>query len=102
MAREAIAEPSSVVHVSAATVWEIEIKRGLGRLVTGVDLVAALDDEGLTELPVSALHAQRAGRLPRHHGDPFDRMLVAQAQLEDLTCVTRDAAFEAYGVRTLW
>lgn len=102
-ARGALADPSNVVFVSAATVWEIEIKRALGRLDAGAaDLVAEIAANGFMELPVLARHAEAAGRLPRHHDDPFDRMLAAQSQLEGLVCVTRDPAFEAYGVACLW
>ena len=102
-ATAAIADPDSLVFVSAATVWELAIKTRLGRLeLDDVDLVAEIPECGFRELPVAARHAQRAANLPRHHDDPFDRMLIAQAQGESLTCVTRDEAFEAYSVATLW
>jgi PIN domain nuclease of toxin-antitoxin system len=102
-ARAAIADPSNVVVVSAATVWEIEIKRALGRLEAGdADLVAEIEANRFVELPVRARHAAAAARLPRHHDDPFDRMLVAQTQMEGLVCVTEDPAFDAYGAACLW
>jgi len=102
-ARGAVADPSNVVFVSAATIWEIEIKRALGRLDAGdADLVAEIPENGFMELPVQARHAQAAARLPRHHDDPFDRMLAAQSRLEGLVCVTKDPCFEAYGVACLW
>ncbi len=102
-ARRAILQPSAVVYVSAATVWELAIKQALGRLDTGdADLVDEIAANGFVELPVAAAHARAAAALPRHHDDPFDRMLVAQAQLEGLELVTRDPAFAAYGVTPVW
>jgi PIN domain nuclease of toxin-antitoxin system len=102
-ARAAIADPANVVLVSAATVWEIEIKRALGRLDAGeANLVAEIQANRFGELPVAASHTVVAARLPRHHDDPFDRMLIAQSQVEGLVCVTRDPAFAAYGIPCLW
>jgi PIN domain nuclease of toxin-antitoxin system len=102
-AREAMADPANVVLVSAATIWEIEIKRALGRLEAGdADFVAEIGANGFHELPARADHAAVAARLPRHHDDPFDRMLVAQSRVEGLVCVTRDPTFAAYGVTCLW
>lgn len=102
-ARAAIADPSNMVQVSAATIWEIEIKRALGRLDVGdADLVAEIQVNRFAELPVAARHAEVAARLPPHHTDPFDRMLVAQTQVEGLVCVTRDPAFARYGIACLW
>jgi PIN domain nuclease of toxin-antitoxin system len=102
-ARSAMGNPETMVLVSAATIWEIEIKRALGRLAAGdTDLVAEIDANGFGELPIRARHAEAAARLPRHHEDPFDRMLVAQSQTEGLVCVTRDPAFGLYGVPCLW
>ncbi len=101
-AREAIADPDTLVHVSAVTLWEIAIKAALGRIdVVGADFAGEIAANGFVELPITARHAVRAGGLPRHHGDPFDRMLLAQAGLENLTLVTRDRAFEAYGTAIL-
>ena len=95
--------PASVVHVSAATVWELSIKAALGRLdLGGVDLAAEIALNGFVELPITAKHANRAGALPRHHDDPFDRMLIAQAEVEGLTCVSRDQTFGRYDVSTRW
>lgn len=103
VARAAIADPANVVLVSAVTLWAIEIKRSLGRLDAGEhDLVAEIEANRFSELGVTARHAEAAARLPRHHDDPFDRMLVAQSRLEGLVCVTRDPAFQAYGVPSLW
>ena len=98
---ERLADPATDVQLSAASVWEVEIKRGLGKLTVDADIVEAGEAAGLAALPISHQHAVVAGRLPRHHADPFDRMLVAQAQLEDLTLVTRDPALQAYDVPIL-
>ena len=100
-ALEAIGSPDSEVYVSTASAWEMAIKRAKGRLDSPADLVEAIDAVGFHELPVHVRHAQSVGTLPPHHGDPFDRILIAQAQLEGLTIVTRDHAFKAYGVPLL-
>jgi PIN domain nuclease of toxin-antitoxin system len=98
---EAVIDPTSVVVVSAASVWELSIKRGIGQLRASGSFEEEISIHGFTDLPISAEHAERAGGLPLHHRDPFDRMLVAQAQIEDLVLVTRDPAISAYEVRTL-
>lgn len=101
-ARQAIADPASIVHVSAATVWELSIKATLGKLdLGGSDLVEEIEANGFVELPMTARHSLVAGTLPRHHEDPFDRMLIAQARIEGLTIVTREPAFRAYDVALL-
>lgn len=100
-AAEAIADPGTLVAVSAASVWEAVIKASIGKLQVPGPLDQAAADEGFDPLPVSLAHAERAGRLPMHHRDPFDRMLVAQAIAEGLTVVTRDPAFALYDVPTL-
>ena len=84
------------VFVSAASVWEIALKKGLGKLKAPDHLEAALVDSQFQQLSISVRHALAAGLLPRHHADPFDRMLVAQAQSEDLTLVTRDEQLQQY------
>ena len=89
------------VRVSAVTAWEVEVKRALGRLDAPDDLAALLRQEGFVELPLSLEHAVDAGRLPRHHDDPFDRALVAQARAERLVLVTADQALEDYDVERL-
>jgi len=96
-ARRAIADPMNDALVSAASVWEAAIKVGLGKLDLPAEVLTELG-HGLDPLPIATEHAARAGGLPQHHGDPFDRMLVAQAQLEDLTLVTRDPRLSAYDV----
>lgn len=90
-----------MVLVSAATIWELEIKRALGKLKVTTDLLVGMRRAGFGELAVSIDHAVRAARLPRRHGDPFDRMLVAQAQAEGLTLVTTDRALARYDVAIL-
>ncbi len=101
-AHDMIRNPHTLVHVSAASIWEIAIKAKLGRLeVRDGDLVAEIEANGFAELPITARHAQSAGALPRHHDDPFDRMLIAQARIEDLVVVTRDRRFRHYGVQLL-
>lgn len=93
----------NAVLVSAASIWEIEITRALGRLDAGdADFVAELKVNDFGELPVRAAHASIAAQLPSHHTDSFDRMLIAQVQAEGLVCVTVDPIFDAYGVATLW
>ena len=100
-AREAINDPNNEVFVSAASVWEIAIKRSRGRLEAPNDLDTQIDRARFVRLPITFDHAEQAGRLPLHHRDPFDRMLVAQAQIEDLVMVTRDRFIPRYAVETL-
>lgn len=100
-ARRAISDRASRVVVSAATAWEMAIKQALGKLEVPDDLDAVLESGGFTSLPITIAHALVAGALPRHHDDPFDRMLVAQALSEGLTVVTADTRLEAYGVAVL-
>ncbi|NJC71046.1 type II toxin-antitoxin system VapC family toxin [Planosporangium thailandense] len=89
------------IYVSPATIWEIAIKQTLGKLKGPIDLPERIRDCGFTELPIRSPHAIAAGRLPMIHRDPFDRMLVAQAQCEDLTLVTRDPEIQKYEVSVL-
>jgi len=100
-ARAAISSPASTVYVSPASTWEASIKRSLGRLEAPSDLAEWVTKAAFDELPIIMRHAERAGSLPLHHADPFDRILIAQAMLEGLTIVTRDPAFEAYDVPLL-
>ncbi|MCY3784042.1 MAG: type II toxin-antitoxin system VapC family toxin [Chloroflexi bacterium] len=99
--RQALTDPRNDVFVSAASVWEVAIKSALGKLRAPEHLAAAVEAAGFTELPVTFIHAEQAGSLPTIHGDPFDRMLVAQAQIEGLTLVTADANMLRYPVRTM-
>ncbi|CAA9424227.1 MAG: Death on curing protein, Doc toxin [uncultured Rubrobacteraceae bacterium] len=100
-ARAGISDPHSSVYVSAATVWEISIKRALGKLEAPSDLSRQIELSRFGSLSMTASHAHAAGALPRHHDDPFDRMLVAQAMIEDLTLLTRDPRMGLYGVGVL-
>jgi PIN domain nuclease of toxin-antitoxin system len=105
-ARKAMAETSNVLLVSAASAWEIATKVRLGRLPGAAELVADFQGfmrrEGFTTFDISADHAVRAGLLPGPLKDPFDRMLISQAQAENLPIVSNERSFEAYGVRRLW
>jgi PIN domain nuclease of toxin-antitoxin system len=89
------------VFVSAASVWEIEIKRALGRLRAPAELLELIDASGFQRLPISLEHAREAGRLAPLHSDPFDRMLVAQARVEAITLASADQALARYGVPVL-
>jgi PIN domain nuclease of toxin-antitoxin system len=104
--RKAIAQANNTVWVSAASAWEIATKVRLGRLETAVDItadfVAYLANEKFEGLPISIEHGIRAGSLPGSHQDPFDRMLIAQAQAENLTIVSNEKIFDSYGVRRIW
>lgn len=100
-AEAAIVDEANELIVSAATIWEAKIKGALGKLEVPVDLVSAARERGVSELSITWAHAVEAGGLPRHHHDPFDRMLIAQAHIEGLTLVTRDAVFDQYGVSVL-
>jgi PIN domain nuclease of toxin-antitoxin system len=90
-------ELADVVYVSVVTPWELGIKRAAGKLELDVGLSAELVRVGFKMLPISAEHAERAPSLPMHHRDPFDRMLIAQAELESLAIVTADDALGQYG-----
>ncbi|MGH9188564.1 MAG: type II toxin-antitoxin system VapC family toxin [Acidimicrobiales bacterium] len=101
-ARDAVAAQGNSVTVSAASVWELCVKQGAGRLEIGGNLLAEIAANGFQPLPISLEHGSAAGRLPLHHRDPFDRMLVAQAQIEGLTIVTHDRKIGLYDVPVLW
>jgi len=105
-ARKFIAETKNTVVVSAASAWEIATKVRLGKLATATELAADfvgfVGREGFELLPISPDYAIRAGLLPGPHKDPFDRMLIAQAQAEGVPVVTNELVFDAYGVRRIW
>lgn len=88
--------------VSAVTIWEVAIKRGLGKLEVPDDLLTQLEGAGVELLPVSARHADLVALLPPHHRDPFDRLLVAQATLEGIALVSEDKAFRRYNIEIVW
>ncbi|KAF0250482.1 MAG: PilT domain-containing protein [bacterium] len=100
-AQKAITEPSNLVYVSAITVWEIGIKKAIGKLTIPDNLEEALVVNRFQLLPITISHALVAGKLPLLHSDPFDRMLVAQAQVEILTIVTVDDRIKQYNVNYL-
>ncbi len=100
-ARSAIAS-TPIVFVSAASAWEAGIKMALGRLTLPEAFGQGVDRSGFRRLAISFEHAAAAAALPRHHGDPFDRMIVAQAQLESCTLVTHDQLLAPYGATILW
>jgi len=100
-AADAIGNPDNAATVSAASVWEIEIKRAKGLLSSPDDLLDQIATADFQMLAIDARHATAAARLPSHHRDPFDRLLVAQAVAEDAVLVTGDEALAAYGVSML-
>jgi PIN domain nuclease of toxin-antitoxin system len=104
--RKLIAQSDNSTFVSAASAWEIATKFRLGRLPSASDLVqdfgGYLDRENFLRLPVSFDHGIRAGMLPGPHQDPFDRMLIAQAEIEKLIIVSNEKIFDQYGVRRVW
>jgi PIN domain nuclease of toxin-antitoxin system len=99
---DAIENPDVSLFYSSVSIWEIAIKRAQGKLTAPEDLLDTMEQRGFIELPMLSRHALIAGALPPHHGDPFDRMIVAQAQSEGLTVVTRDERIAAYDVPVLW
>jgi PIN domain nuclease of toxin-antitoxin system len=99
--RKTIEEIADAVFVSAATIWEIEIKRTLDKLKTSEDSVQLVDESNFQRLAINFEHAREAGRLPLLHGDPFDRMLIAQARVEGLTLATADKTIKRYDVPVL-
>lgn len=99
--QDLVTDPRSTVAISAATVWEVEIKRRLGKLRIPDGFATECLDRGFDELPIAFTHAEVAGRLPRHHDDPFDRMLIAQAMVEGYDIVTADDVFGQYDVRVI-
>jgi len=105
-AQAAIRLQDNEVLVSAATAWEICTKYRLGKLDKAADVArdvtACLAEQGFVGLPVNVRHGERAGSLEGFHKDPFDRMLIAQALVEDLVLVSRETLFDRYGVRRLW
>jgi len=99
--RAAISDPANEIYVSAASVWEIAIKRRRGKIAFAHGINEAVMRNRFLDLPITPDHAEHAGGLPRHHGDPFDRMLVAQAMFEQMTLGTQDAMMRPYGIAVL-
>ena len=100
-AREIIAEGSNRVCVSAATIWEIAIKEALGKLEIPQDFRVILGEQGFEALPITWDHAFEVTHLPDHHRDPFDRLLIAQCRVEEMTFISQDAVARRYDVRVL-
>jgi PIN domain nuclease of toxin-antitoxin system len=99
--REAISDPTNEIYVSVASVWEIAIKRRRGKIAFAHGIVESVTRNRFVALLITPDHAEHAGGLPPHHGDPFDRMLVAQATLEQMTLGTQDAMMRPYGIAVL-
>jgi PIN domain nuclease of toxin-antitoxin system len=97
-----LSDETNQVLLSAAVVWEVAIKRSLGKLEAPDDFDSTLLNAGAQGLPVSLDHAAAVERLPWHHRDPFDRLLVAQASIEGAAIVTRDESLRPYGVTLIW
>lgn len=101
-ARDDIADPTNEPLVSTASLWEIAIKRSLGKITTPDDLPDHIVEASLDWLPLNAAHAWQVGTLPFHHRDPFDRILVAQAAVENIPIITNDTRLSAYDIETRW
>ncbi len=97
--RKLISDADNMVFISAASIWEISIKKASGKLITPNDLENALMESDFQELPIHHSHANLAGKLPQHHTDPFDRMLIAQAEIEKLTLISHDRHFKQYAIK---
>ena len=105
-AHAAISNERNEKHVSAITAWEFIAKFRSGKepgfSAIAADVAGAIAAQGLTELAISLRHAEVAANLPLHHKDPMDRLLIAQALVEDMTIITADGAFTSYGAKLLW
>lgn len=105
-ASAALQDPANELLLSTATIWEIAIKFGLGKLALSMSyrqwMSQAITDLEVTLLPISVEYAGVQAELPRHHGDPFDRLLAAQAIVEKIGIVSNDKVFESYGVARVW
>lgn len=97
----AISDPRNDVFVSAITGWEIAYKRVRKQIIAPDNLETLIEERGFTHLPLTFHHVERSARLPLHHRDPFDRFLIAQAQVDGLTIVTRDKHIPLYGIQVL-
>lgn len=97
-ARQVIANVQNVIFISAATAWEITIKKALGKLEAPNDLEAAIAVSRFEVLPIHIKHAVGVGNLPLHHSDPFDRLLISQTKIEDLTLITHDERMAQYNI----
>jgi PIN domain nuclease of toxin-antitoxin system len=102
VAVDAIETKDARVVISAVVPWEVAIKRRLGKLEAPADLLEQLERAQVELLPITARHADRVGTLPMRHRDPFDRLLVAQAEIEGFALVTADTELSGYGVDVVW
>ena len=100
-ARNAIADTDNLIILSAAVIWEIRIKQALGKLKIASNFYDVIKDQGFELLSITSDHAYAVGDLPKHHRDPFDRILIAQAMVEGFTIVTHDAVFNKYRIPVL-
>lgn len=108
-AKKLIGDTRNEVYISAASTWEISIKQNIGALSAPSNIESIVEDKGFSSLPITLFHGEQAGNLPaaihpisgKEHKDPFDRMLIAQAQAEGMYLMTKDSAFAAYAVRLL-
>jgi len=100
-ARDAIADPENTIYLSAVVVWEIRIKEAIGKLSLPDAFIETLARQAFVELPITVEQADEISRLPDIHRDPFDRLLIAQAVVEDLTIITRDSVIPDYPVRVV-
>jgi PIN domain nuclease of toxin-antitoxin system len=96
-----IGDARNMIYVSAISNWEISIKKSLGKLAAPDDMDSIVEDKGFIKLPISNFHGDLAGALPNYHNDPFDRMLIVQAQAEGLEIMTKDIFFPRYAVKTI-
>ena len=99
--RTLIIDGRNTVYLSAASVWEISIKRKLGKLKAPDDIDKIADLKNFRKLPINFQHAELAGALPEYHRDPFDRMLIAQATIHSLHLITSDACFKNYEIKVI-
>jgi PIN domain nuclease of toxin-antitoxin system len=101
-AQATMERPNAELLASAVNVWEIAIKRSIGKLKAPDDLIERIDATGTELLSITARHANATATLPLHHRDPFDRLLIAQAKLEGCAILTKDPAFAAYDIPVIW
>lgn len=99
--KKAIAASDSICHISAGTIWEISIKKQLGKLTLPSGYIAELKAQGFVELPLTWAHCEAVSQLPLIHKDPFDRIIIAQSQIEALTILSVDKHFRSYPVKLL-
>lgn len=99
-AREIISNPNNTFFVSSATAWEIGIKKSLGKLKTPDNLEKAIEDNGFFPLSITIPHGLSVSKLPKHHNDPFDKMLIIQSKMENLMLLTHDKVFKKYKTKT--